>query len=425
MVSTQAAGLEEHGLDQVTDGLGRCLRGGGATGIGVNKNLEYLDSARLACLKREALGSVILVRDAVQRHPLLLQPGQHLGLIGSALANAGHPYGAVHQGALCWLLREGQAIETEQTVTLVMLHVSAEHGASQRAWRLVPGRHHWELRGHARAQAQAHFFLLQDRGARPLAQSYRGGGALASRLGCLVPLQVARVTLHDGARELTIPRERLRQPLVPEPVRDLGHQYGPRQGLAEGIERQERLEGLQVLRDPARKRLTAHWQGQYLQVNEMGTLYGQRVIGAAYVLQTLFVIRGNGALQHEIAQRSEVRRIAIQPLRCATHLDSVLQHHTALSPLCLALQQGARARKQPLQQGGILGHTVAVEDLLHRLCHFPRYWRTTPEPEEFLRGLDLHGRRPHHLALAILHVQDAQTAAGQVDIISDGQLPHD
>jgi hypothetical protein len=70
---------------------------------------------------------------------------------------------------------------------------------------------------------------------------------------------MAWVSLYDGARELTIARERQRQPLVPEPVCDLGYQHGPGQGPAEGIERQERLEGLQVLPDPGRKRLAAHW----------------------------------------------------------------------------------------------------------------------------------------------------------------------
>ena len=147
MVSTQAAGLEEHGLDQVTDGMGRWLGGGGAAGKGVNKTLEHLDGAGLAGLEGEALASVILVGDTVQRRPLLLQPGQYPRFIGRPWPARAAPDGAVHQGALRRLLREGQKIETEQTVTLVMLYVGAEHSASQRAWRLVHGRHYWELRG--------------------------------------------------------------------------------------------------------------------------------------------------------------------------------------------------------------------------------------------------------------------------------------
>ena len=134
--------------------MGHWPGGGAAAGKGVNKSLEHLDGAGLACLEGEALASVILVGDTVQRRPLLLQPGQYPRFIGSALASASRPDGAVHQGALWRLLREGQKIETEQTVTLVMLYVGAEHGASQRAWRLVHGRHYWELRGHTRAQAQ-------------------------------------------------------------------------------------------------------------------------------------------------------------------------------------------------------------------------------------------------------------------------------
>src|SRR5262249_46279214 len=98
---------------------------------------------------------------------------------------------------------------------------------------------------------------------------------------------------------------------------------------------------------------------------------------------------------------------------------------TALGLLYQALQQGARARKQSLQQGGVLSYVRAIEELLSRLRYFPRHRWPTPEPEEFLGGLDLHGRRPDHLALAILHVQDAQTAAGQIDLIPNGQLPYD
>src|SRR4029453_14725856 len=121
-------------------------------------SLEHLYSARLAGLQGEALASIVLVGDTGKRHPLLLQPGEYSSFIGSALASAGRPDGTVHQGTLRRLLREGQQIEAEQTVTLVMLHVGAEHSASQRAWRLVPGRHHWELRGHASTQAQAYLF---------------------------------------------------------------------------------------------------------------------------------------------------------------------------------------------------------------------------------------------------------------------------
>ena len=182
LVSTQAAGLEEHGLDQVTDGLGRWLGGGGLLAKASIRRLEHLDGLGLAGLEGEALASVILVRNTVQRHPLLLQPGQYSSFIGSPLASAGRPDGAVHQGALRRLLREGQEVETEQTVTLMMVHVGAEHGASQRAWRLVPGRHYWELRGHTSAQAQAQFFLLQDRGARPLTQGHRESGVLGGPL---------------------------------------------------------------------------------------------------------------------------------------------------------------------------------------------------------------------------------------------------
>src|SRR5262249_41038077 len=76
---------------------------------------------------------------------------------------------------------------------------------------------------------------------------------------CLVPLQVAWVTLHDGRRELMITRKCLRQPLVPQPVRDLGNQHWSGQDMAEGIEWQKCLEGLQVLRNPGRKRLAAYW----------------------------------------------------------------------------------------------------------------------------------------------------------------------
>jgi hypothetical protein len=66
------SGLEEHGLPQVTDGLWPWLGGSGASGKGVNKTLEHLDGAGLACLEGEALASVILVGNMVQRHPLLL-----------------------------------------------------------------------------------------------------------------------------------------------------------------------------------------------------------------------------------------------------------------------------------------------------------------------------------------------------------------
>src|SRR5262249_5712680 len=128
LVSTQAPGLEEHRLHQVSNGLWRWLGGGGAAGKGVNKTLGPLDGAGLACLERETLASVILVGDTVQRHPLLLQPGQYLSFIGPALAGSGRPNGAVNQSTLWRLLREGQEIETEQAVTLAMLHVGAEHG---------------------------------------------------------------------------------------------------------------------------------------------------------------------------------------------------------------------------------------------------------------------------------------------------------
>jgi hypothetical protein len=104
LVSTKAAGLEEHWLHQVSDGLGRWLRGGAADGKGIDKGLKHLDGAGLARLEGKALAGVILVGDTVQRHLLLLQPGQYPRFIGSPLASAGCPYGAVHQGALCRLL---------------------------------------------------------------------------------------------------------------------------------------------------------------------------------------------------------------------------------------------------------------------------------------------------------------------------------
>src|SRR5262249_16823693 len=91
LVSTQAVSLQEHGLYQVTDGLGHWLGGGGAADKGVDKTPEYLDGAGLAGLERKALASLILVRDAVQRHLLLLQPGQDPSFIGSALASARRP----------------------------------------------------------------------------------------------------------------------------------------------------------------------------------------------------------------------------------------------------------------------------------------------------------------------------------------------
>ena len=73
----------------------------------------------------------------------------------------------------------------------------------------------------------------------------------------------------------------------------------------------------------------------------------------------------------------------------------------------------------------VLSYVRVIEALLDSLRHFPRHRRTTPKPDEFPGGLDLYGRRPNHLALAILHVQDAQAAAGQIDLIPDGQLSHD
>jgi hypothetical protein len=71
MVRRQAASLKKHRLDEVPDGPGRWL-GGGAASKGVNKSLEHLYSTRLAGLQGEALASIILIGDTVQRHLLLL-----------------------------------------------------------------------------------------------------------------------------------------------------------------------------------------------------------------------------------------------------------------------------------------------------------------------------------------------------------------
>jgi hypothetical protein len=52
----------------------------------------------------------------------------------------------IDQGALRRLLSIGQEVKTEQSVTLLVLDVGANHGARQRPWRSMYGRDGRELR---------------------------------------------------------------------------------------------------------------------------------------------------------------------------------------------------------------------------------------------------------------------------------------
>ena len=178
-----------------------------------------------------------------------------------------------------------------------------------------------------------------------------------------------------------------------------------------------------MLGDPALEGRAANGERQRLQVDMMRTLDGKGIGRTVKIFQTSTIMRGDGALQNKVPERPQIRGIAVQPLRRATELDTVVQHDLALSGLPLALQEQAGASKQALGQGRI-GHIVGLQQQPHGLGHLPGHRRATTNPDEFLCLCGLYQCGTHHFLCALLEVQDAQTPPSQVDLVADLQLPY-